>query len=115
MDWFISYLQNRKQYVNINGVESSMVEIKCGVSQDSILGPLLFIIYINDIVHSSSIAKFIMFADDTNLFFKHTNLETLCNIINCELAKISDWFKLNKLLLNINWFKLNKLLLNIKN
>ena len=51
-------------------------------------------IYINDIVHSSSIATFIMFSDDTNLFFKHKNLEILYNIINCELAKISHWFKL---------------------
>ena len=69
--------------------------------QGSILGPLLFIIYKNDMIHSSSIAKFIMFADDTNLFFKHKNLETLYNIINCELAKISDWFTQNKLSLNI--------------
>ena len=101
MDWFISYLQNRKQYVNINSVDSSIPEIKYCVPPSSILGLLLFITYINDIVHSSSIAKFIMFADDTDLFFKPTNLETRYNIINFELAKIYDWTKLNKLSLNI--------------
>ena len=78
-----------------------MLVIKCGVRQDSIVEQLLFIIYINDIIYSFKIAKLIMFTDDTNLFLKHKNLETLYNIINCKLAKISDWFKLSKLSLNI--------------
>ena len=71
------------------------------MSQGSVLGPLLFLVYINDTVISSEIAKFIMFADDTNLFFKHKNLHTLYTIINDELSKISAWFKLNKLSLHI--------------
>ena len=69
-------------------------------SQDSILGPLLFIIFIKDIVNSSELANFIMFADDTNLIFKHKDLTTLFNIINAELSKIY-WFKLNKLSLDV--------------
>ena len=56
LDWFTSYLSHRHQYVKINDVESSMLPIKCGVPQGSILGPLLFILYINDIVNSSQLA-----------------------------------------------------------
>ena len=67
----------------------------------SILGLLIFILYINDIVNSSQLAIFIMFADHTNLLFKHKDLNTLYSIINTELSKISQWFKLNKLSLNV--------------
>ena len=100
LDWFTNYLSHRHQYVKINDVQSSMLPIICGVPQSSILGPLLFILYINHIVNSA-LAIFIMFADDTNLFFKHTDLSTLYNIINTELSTISQWFKLNKLSLNV--------------
>ena len=75
--------------------------IICDVPQSSILGPLLFIQYVNDIVSTSNLAKFILFADDTNLFSKHKDLETLINIINTEIVKIVSWFKINKLSLNI--------------
>jgi hypothetical protein len=101
LDWIKSYLSNRTQYVSINCNDSKLLPIKCGVPQGSILGPLLFIIYINDIVNSSKLANFIMFADDTNLFFKHKDLNILLSTINEELSKISRWFKLNKLALNI--------------
>jgi hypothetical protein len=101
LDWFVSYLTNRTQTVNINNTSSAFLSVKCGVPQGSILGPLLFLIYINDIINASDLAKCIIFADDTNLFFKHKNLSTLYNIINVELNKISDWFKLNKLSLNV--------------
>jgi hypothetical protein len=77
------------------------MSVKCGVPQGSILGPLLFILFINDIINTSKLIEFIMFADDTNLFFKHTNLKTLYEFVNNELVKISKWFKLNKLSLNI--------------
>ena len=75
--------------------------ITCCVPQGSMLGPLLFILYVNDIVSTFNLAKFILFADDTNLFFKHKDLETIINIINTEIAKIVTWFKINKLSLNI--------------
>ena len=102
LDWFTNYLSNRKQFVNLNGKDSSLLTVLCGVPQGSILGPLLFLIYINDIVYTFEQTKFIIFADDTNLFYKHKNLNTLVSIINTELIKISSWFKLNKLSLNIS-------------
>ena len=67
-----------------------MLPIKCEVPQGSIFGPLLFIFYINNKVNSSQLAIFIMFADDTNVFFKQKDLSTLYNIINTELSKIPN-------------------------
>ena len=94
-------MNGRAQYVNVNGVDSKLSPIRCGVPQGSILGPLLFIMYVNDLVNSSELANFIMFADDTNLFFSHKDCHCLEKVINDELSKISNWFKLNKLSLNI--------------
>ena len=100
-DWFKSYLSKRHQYVRISDSSSRLLPITCGVPQGLILGPLLFILYINDIVNASTLANIIMFADDTNLFFHDKNIENLYKITNYELEKISIWFKLNKLSLNI--------------
>ena len=72
LSWLKSYLSNRQQFVSIDNVESSLLNIKCGVPQGSILGPLLFLIYINDIVNSSTVLAFVLFADDTNIVLSHT-------------------------------------------
>jgi hypothetical protein len=88
-------------FVQIGNNNSDLRTVTCGVPQGSILGPLFFILYINDIVHVSKLANLIMFADDTNLCFKDANLDILINTVNGELSKISHWFALNKLSLNI--------------
>ena len=101
LKWFTSNLSNRRQYVSYNGETSMMKGISCGVPQGSILGPLLFLIYIND---SCSICKHttpILFADDTNLFCSGSDVKMLENNINNELSQISLWLKVNKLSLNI--------------
>ena len=75
--WFKSYLTNRKQYVNIKGHKSTTKELKYSVPQGSILGPLLFIIYINDIPNIHKIAKFILYADDANIIINGANIHEI--------------------------------------
>ena len=99
--WFRDYLTARKQFVSINGQDSPMKLISCGVPQGSLLGPLLFILYINDLQNSSQILSFICFADDTNLFLSHRNPNTLLNLMNNELQLVQSWIHANKLSLNI--------------
>ena len=96
----LNYLQNRKQYLILNKYETSFGSIKCGVPQGSILGLLLFLIYVNDLCNASDILDPIMLADDTNLFLSHQNINILFNKFNEELQKIETWFKTNKLSLN---------------
>ena len=98
LDWFKSYLANRFQFVNISGVSSQTELITCGVPQGSIIGPLLFLIYINDIVSSSDLLSFILFADDTNLFYSSNSKLELMNTVNTELEKLSQWFVLTNYL-----------------
>ena len=99
-DWFRSYLHERSQYVSYNHCNSSTDLIKCGVPQGSILGPLLFILFINDLPFSTSKLTFFLYADDTNAIASHHNLKELNTIINDELVHISTWFKVNKLSCN---------------
>ena len=76
----------------------------CGVPQGSLLGPLLFIIYnyINDFHRSSDNLSFILFADDSNLFYSHPDPNVLLRTVNCEFKKVAQWIKANKLSLNFN-------------
>ena len=102
LNWFKSYLGNRQQCTDIEGTLSSMSVIKCGVPQGSILGPFLFLIYINDIVNSSSILKFTLFADDTTIFFSSKPSPALQGTFNTELNNVNNWLNCNKLSLNID-------------
>nr|XP_047146326.1 uncharacterized protein LOC124819147 [Hydra vulgaris] len=101
LKWFRSYLNNRKQALSYNNTVTRLEDITCGVPQGSILGPLLFLVYINDIYLSSNILNFVLFADDTQVFFSHTNISLLFNTVNQELENLNEWFKANKLSLNV--------------
>ena len=87
LDWFKNYLSQRLQYVEFNGTTSMFKEVTCGVPQGSILGPLLFLVYINDICKTTDYGEFILFADDTNLFYSHENISTLTSVINTERSR----------------------------
>lgn len=99
-----SYLSNRQQYTDIDGVTSSFMNLSTGVPQGSILGPLLFIIYINDLHESSNSFSFLCYADDTTLSVSLSNdtSNTVAGLLNEELNKVNDWLQLNKLSLNID-------------
>ena len=99
--WFSSYLSNRKQYVSYNNVSSNIKTISCGVPQGSILGPVLFLLCINDIANVCKYTMPISFADDSNLFSSGKDLSVLHNQTNEELQNISKWLKVNKLSLNV--------------
>ena len=75
--------------------------ITCGVPQGSILGPLLFLIYVNDLANASEIVFSILFADDTNMFLSGKDPNLLVKIMNQEMENVVDWLKLNKLSLNL--------------
>ena len=90
------------QYVFYNNENSDPMNMCCGVPQGSILGHKLFIWYINDMVSVSNIFKFIIFADDTNLFCTSKDIVSLCVTICNELMKLEKWFALDKLSLNIS-------------
>ena len=102
LNWFKSYLSNRKQYVCINDCSSEIKSITCGVPQGSILGPLLFILYINDLADVSDKLFTILFADDTTILIEGNNLHSLINSLNNELEKLNIWLKSNKLSLNVS-------------
>ena len=99
--WVSSYLNNRSQFVQYNDYNSEKTHITHGVPQGSILGPLLFIIYIIDFSRCSDLLFSILFADDTIVFIEDTNSDKIIYILNKELKRIDIWLKANKLIIHI--------------
>ena len=99
-EWFKSYLTDRLQFVSILGFDSDKLPIKHGVPQGSVLGPLLFLIYINDLHHSIKNSKTYLFADDTNLLHVKNNLNQLQKEMNADLKSLCAWLLANKISLN---------------
>ena len=101
LNWFTSYLNNRKQRVDINGHLSREKLINISVLQGSILGPTLFLCYKNDFFTVTNLATF-LFADDTSCLAENKNLPELVNFVNEELEKVANWFRSNKMAVNIS-------------
>ena len=89
-----------------------MEKLTCGVPQGSILGPLLFILYVNDIVNTSSVLDFVLFADDTTILYSHEDLASKIDVVNNELKEVTNWFKANRL--SVNAKKTNYMLLGTR-
>ena len=95
-------LSNRQQFVAINGFDSSKLDIKCGVPQGSTLGPLLFLLYINDLRFALQDSIASHFADDTCILCASNKLKSIETVLNCDLKLASDWLNANRLSLNVD-------------
>ena len=101
LGWFKNYLNSRFQYVMYNGIKSYQSQVTCGVPRGSILGPLLFLIYVNDLHKVVKNAFLLLFADDSNLFYTGNDMVDITEKINDDLQHLTEWLASNKLSLNI--------------
>lgn len=114
-----NYLHGRTQRTVLNNYHSHQLQCSCGVPQGSILGPLLFIVYINDLSNTLSSAFTTMYADDTNIFLSGNNITHMTDILNIEMQALSSWLQCNRLSLNVDKthvmvFSLNPTTRNLK-
>ena len=106
INWFKFYLSNCKQFVSINGYDSELTEINCNVPQGSVLGPLLFLLYINDLNQAIKFCKVHHFADDTNLLYLGKSIKKLNKLVNIDLKHLLYWLNLIKfhlMLKRLDW------------
>ena len=102
LKWFHSYIVERKQFVVANSHKSGIKSLRYGVPQGSTLGPILFLLYINDFGSAINEIKYIQFADDTTLFNSYYDIGELNTKINMELTEVYRWLTVNKLSLNVS-------------
>ena len=98
--WFKSYLSNCNQYVSMNGYESGLATLNCGIPRGFVLGPLLFLRYINDLNQAIKFLKVHHFADDTNLLCLSNSIKKLNKLVNADLKHLVNWLNANKISLN---------------
>ena len=110
--WFDSHLTGRSQVVDIDGVLSGPKEITCGVPQGSILGPLLFLIYVNDMVDAVK-CKLLLYVDDSALMVSHSDVNIIQERLSMELKAVNEWLIDNKLSLHLQKLSLSFLAQNI--
>ena len=101
LDWVKNYLENRSQKTLVNGINSSSLPVSCGVPQGSVLGPLLFLVYINDMSKSLKLSKYCLYADDTVLYHTGDNIEEIRDNLQEDLDQYSSWCSKNFLSLNV--------------
>ena len=97
LEWFRSYLRSRQQYCSLNGHKSSLLQVTCGIPQGSCLGPLLFILYLNDFESCLKFSKANLYADDTEVSFSSSNPSDVMQNFQAEWKNISEWMRMNKL------------------
>ena len=123
LDFLLSFIKDRKYFVNVNGTNSETKTVNIGVPQGSTLGPLLFLLYINDMECCSDILELSQFADDSTITYSSKNLETARTTIELEFLKIVEWLSANKLIINLdkthlmvftNKKRLNPISINVK-
>lgn len=100
LSWIKSYFKNRKHFVQFGKIKSSEAITRCGVPQGSILGPLFFILYINDIPNSVRSVELLLFADDTSIYYSHNDPNVLARVMNDALQNVDQWMRANKLSIN---------------
>ena len=101
-EWFKSYLTNRQQFTTVNNKQSELSSIEFGIPQGSILGPLLFLIYINDLSKAIIFSSVHHFADDTNILYVSSSLKNVNKKLNHALSNLVQWLRANKILLNVS-------------
>ena len=105
-NWFQSYLDQRKQFCLVNGQRSITSEVMCGIPQGSCLGPLFFIVYLNDLEKYLKYSQASIYADDTNVTIVSNDVEELVFEAQQELLNLSEWMRINKLVLTLKRLKI---------
>ena len=101
LDFLLSFIKEREYFVSVNGFKSIIKSVTNGVPQGSTLGPLLFLLYVNDMKYSSNLLRFTQFADDTTTTYRGFDLDIVKQIVEKEIKKVLIWLTANKLIINI--------------